>query len=534
MADCSIAGDQSKGFVTTLNGKVYSIDLQTLNISSGTNPIPISNKGEDTSLSANQKYLLVTGDDVEPVSVVDINNQSEVTALAVSDDYISSEVCSNGSVLLSSSSGKVHRFMMSESGSLTDTGEEFDAGSSVNNVICSPDGNSGIAILRFPGTIKSFIVSGMTPVDIRSLSGHQGISGSFTKDGTKVFIRSNIGFIDAFTFNSATGSLGASPENTIISSFASPLFGVEQIALHPDGSKLYASKFDWTVSPMEHKVDVFDTNTGALISQLDDGNLLFPAGICFPGEATIVEGEVLEKTLTHGPDEDTDGIPDVVIPINQSVTTKYQWTITYNNPEGPENVIIKDKLTPVWLITEINENGSGLPLDCGVKVAMDNGSGLVKARRGGQEGKKCQSASHLTWEPNTGSSPQSISVDVETRRSASGKAKYKPNHCGPFYLNKGVKAYDMDNPGDPIAESNKLCVAAVKNPGSNRGSTADNDGDGIPDFQEACLNPVQTNPCSADTDNDGVEDGEDNCPDVYNPSQDDEDNNGLGDQCQDD
>ena len=322
---------------------------------------------------------------------------------------------------------------------------------------------------------------------------------------------------------------------TITSSFAFPLFGVDQISLHPNGSKLYVTKFDWTVSPMEHKVDIFDTSTGALISQLDDGNLLFPAGICFPGVAAELEaGEILEKTITDGPDVDNDNVPDVVIPINQSVTTKYQWSITYNNPDGPDNVIIKDKLTPVWLITAINENKSGMPVDCGVKAADNNGSGLVKAWRGGQEGKECQSATHLTWEPETDSGAQSISVNVETRRSASGKAKYKPNHCGPFYLNKGVKAYDMDNPGDPIAESNMLCVAAVENPGNDRSADADTDGDGITDIKEACLNPVQTNPCNADSDNDGVEDGEDNCPDAFNPSQDDEDNNNLGDKCQDD
>jgi hypothetical protein len=280
-----------------------------------------------------------------------------------------------------------------------------------------------------------------------------------------------------------------------------------------------------------HKIDVFDPNTGALISQMDDGNLLYPAGLCFPGKAVELEpGEVLEKTITDGPDVDGDNVPDVVIPINQPVSTKYQWTIAYNNPEGPDNVIIKDKLTPVWLITKINEKGSDLPLYCGVKTANDD-AGMVKAWRGGKEDKACESASFLTWEPS--SKNQSISVNVETRQSPSGKAKFKPNHCGPFYLNKGVKAYDMDNPGDPIAESNKLCVAAVKNPGSDRSDTADTDGDGIPDYEEACVNSVQTNPCSADSDNDGVDDGEDNCPDTYNPSQDDADKDGVGDQCQD-
>jgi hypothetical protein len=54
--------------------------------------------------------------------------------------------------------------------------------------------------------------------------------------------------VDVFDFNSATGALGASPlltfpiAETPRSSFE--LFGIEQMALHPNGSKLFVSEPD--------------------------------------------------------------------------------------------------------------------------------------------------------------------------------------------------------------------------------------------------------------------------------------------------
>ena len=51
IGDCSITADQTLGFVTNFRSEVFVIDLQTLALASGTNPIPISNPGEDTSLS---------------------------------------------------------------------------------------------------------------------------------------------------------------------------------------------------------------------------------------------------------------------------------------------------------------------------------------------------------------------------------------------------------------------------------------------------------------------------------------------------
>ncbi len=58
----------------------------------------------------------------------------------------------------------------------------------------------------------------------------------------------------------------------------------------------------------------------------------------------------------------------------------------------------------------------------------------------------------------------------------------------------------------------------------------DPDGDNIPGPSDNC--PDTYNPEQEDTDLDGVGDSCDNCIDVYNPNQEDEDQNGVGDLCQ--
>ena len=60
----------------------------------------------------------------------------------------------------------------------------------------------------------------------------------------------------------------------------------------------------------------------------------------------------------------------------------------------------------------------------------------------------------------------------------------------------------------------------------------DDDGDGIPSFEDNC--PDDNNPSQADDDDDGFGDVCDNCPNVSNPFQLDQDDDGVGDLCDDD
>src|SRR5262249_25960747 len=121
-------------------------------------------------------------------------------------------------------------------GTLTDTGEVMSAGGPPNNVLAAPGGATGVVITRpcqpatgclTPGTVTSFTIPGLTPVNTRTLSGF-GISGVISPAGDRLFVRTDLepftspvpfplplvcpsgATVDVFTYNAATGAIGAS------------------------------------------------------------------------------------------------------------------------------------------------------------------------------------------------------------------------------------------------------------------------------------------------------------------------------------
>ena len=196
IGDVLITPDQSRGFVTNFNSEVFVIDLTTSppSLAGGTNPIPISNYGEDLSISPNGRFLVVSdGSAFQPISVIDIAAQAEISTLSVGSDTNSVDVCSDGSVLATSAqAGTVRRLTISGTGTLTDTGEVLVAGGDEpNNVFCAPSGNTGIVITRDADKIRSFTIPGLGLVDTRALSGNLGVSGLVNSAGDWAFTRDN-------------------------------------------------------------------------------------------------------------------------------------------------------------------------------------------------------------------------------------------------------------------------------------------------------------------------------------------------------
>lgn len=123
-----ITPDLKRGLVTGYNFEVFVIDLTTSppSLAGGTNPIPISNNGEDLSISPDGKFLVVSGGaGTASMSVIDIAAQAEISTFST-DSGNSLDVCSDGSVLITAGDpGTVRRLTLSGTGTLTDTGECF-------------------------------------------------------------------------------------------------------------------------------------------------------------------------------------------------------------------------------------------------------------------------------------------------------------------------------------------------------------------------------------------------------------------------
>lgn len=308
VGDVLVTPDQKLGFVTNFNSEIYVIDLSgpVPVLASGTNPIPISNPGEDLSLSPNGKFLLVSdGSALVPISVIDIATRTEIHTFATGSDSNSLDVCSDGSVLATSfNSGNVRRLTLDGAGVLTDTGEVLAVDSPMN-VYCAPGAKSGVVVNFSNNTVQSFAIPGLTPVDTRTLSGGNGISGVVDPAGDRVCVRSNGegGVVDAFSFNKDTATLGATPLFSIyIDNTPQNFFGMDQMALA--NGKLYIPEFN--------ALNVYNAGTGGLLTSITDPNIVAPTGVAVtavgicdgnPPEGAIV-GTDRRDILTGTPGDD--------------------------------------------------------------------------------------------------------------------------------------------------------------------------------------------------------------------------------------
>lgn len=198
VGDTAITPNQLLGFATDFLSQVWVIDLMTSppSLATGTNPIPISNPGEDLSVTPDGRFLLVSdGSLIEPISVIDIAARAEISAFLSGTSTNSLDVCDDGTTVLvtSVSANDVRRLALDPvAGTLSATADVLPLGfDGPNNVHCAPGSGSGVVVTRFSGAVRSFIVPGLSPVDTRTLA-NVGISAVFSPAGDRVFVRNTI------------------------------------------------------------------------------------------------------------------------------------------------------------------------------------------------------------------------------------------------------------------------------------------------------------------------------------------------------
>ena len=307
--DCVILGDRGPAFATDFGFRLWGLDLEVSppQLASVANPIRISNPGEDIAVSPDGRYLVTCdGNGAAPVSVVDLTTRKEVSSFPLGTDCNSVDVCSNGSVLVTSFlSGFVRRLSLDSTGHLTDTGDRLDVGRPMN-AYCSPGSSTGLVVAQSPPVVRSFALSGMVSLDTRSLP-TLGLTVVFTPDGQRVFVR-DAQNIHAYAFNPATGGLGASPLFEFPVGSARGFFGMEQMAIEPAGLRLYVSE--------PGALKVYDSGTGSLITSMTHPDLRNPSGVCLPtavdrdDDGLSDPQEAIRGTNPLNPDSDGDGLRD--------------------------------------------------------------------------------------------------------------------------------------------------------------------------------------------------------------------------------
>lgn len=271
--DVALTANGGLGFVTDFQARVFVVDLSNPSaphLAAGTNTIPISNPGEDIAVTPDQKFLVVSdGSSLSPLSIVDIGTRSQIHTFQFDGDANSVDVSSAGSVLTTSFIlGVVRRHTIDSSGNMADTGQRLSVSSPIN-VYSAPGGDTGIVISD--AGIKSFRISGMAQVDTRSISG--AMSGVFNAAGNMFYVRSASGSVSAFEFTPSTGQLALAPTFTFPVSPADAFFGIDQLAISADGTRLYVPEAN------SASVKVYNAANGSLLASITGSAISSPTGI---------------------------------------------------------------------------------------------------------------------------------------------------------------------------------------------------------------------------------------------------------------
>ena len=318
IGDVAISKDGKLGFVTNFANQVYVIDL-TVNppvLAGGTNPIPISQPGEDLAPTPDGQYLVsCDGGGPTTVSVIDIVGRIEVSTFSATCNAV--DACSDGSVLIGDlTSDTVRRLTIDSFGTLTDTGESISL-TNPNNVSCAPGSVTGIQTSFTPPGLTSLGIPGLGVLDSRTLSAN-GQSVITNRTGTRVFVRTSTcggpADVDIFSYDRITGILSATPLLSIpmVTGVYDCWYGIDQIAMHPNGGKLYVSG--------PGALYVYNPSTGALITSIVDAAISNPTGVVvhaiFPNnppdandDSIIVEEDSTANSipvLTNDTDPDLD------------------------------------------------------------------------------------------------------------------------------------------------------------------------------------------------------------------------------------
>lgn len=228
-----------------------------------------------------------------------------------------------------------------------------------------------------------------------------------------------------------------------------------------------------------------------------------------PGGADRRGASVVTR-IVSGPDMNVDGEIDLAVEAGGRLISLYRIEMTLTGAGRPPHAVI----VRISLDMEILDVQKSNPSDeTWIEPLTTPFAGVV-------------------WRPAGSSS----SIEISLQTAIRGDGMSAPFECGALNLHRGVEIAESGaGRAGTVAAAGPLCVAAARDlngGGIDYTGNGDEDGDGLTDYQEACLiaagHPC-LRPCDPDSDGDGLDDkleSEHGCLDPCNP---DTDVDGLDD-----
>ncbi len=224
--------------------EVYFIDL-----SEPTNPVlagsvDIGFHAEDIAITPDNKYALVTdGSGFHQIALIDISTMSLKTTYTLSDNYTATCIATNGNLVVICAYDNNSLIYGQFDPDNVISSENIIPTDTPINATFSPDGQTLLVANAHNDSISVFQVSGSTispgtPSTIGVPDNPQSIA--FSPDGTKAYLVSSGPSPDNLSWLQINGpgnvSLGGAGVAELLSDVIGGLFGVDVLAITPDGN----------------------------------------------------------------------------------------------------------------------------------------------------------------------------------------------------------------------------------------------------------------------------------------------------------
>ena len=343
--DCVVTA-AGRGFVSDYNGRrVWPINL--------TNPgapileahIDVPIEVQDLDLSVDQQRLLAAGAGTpRPLIVLDAATGALVGQAA--GGYQGVEACSNNTILATQYSppspyypGAVMELTLRGDNSLPVQSGPQPLLTAIN-AACEPFAEAGVGVTNEVQEVYVLGLPGIVPGSYQGLAS-PGIAAVFSPRRNALFVRSE-NFVQRFPYDAVGQTLGAADMTYSLYS-TKPCFGVDPLAIHPNGSKLY-------VPEDSVGLQVWDAIAGSYLGHIDmsDTTMQRPArmaGVCLP--------EMLRMTI------------DIEASVINPAEPGTVGVVIYGTVEHPASHIVSSSLSfggnagPIGKVNKGDYNGDG-------------------------------------------------------------------------------------------------------------------------------------------------------------------------------